>query len=1008
WETVLLDRHIDLAVLGEGEITFAELIGKMLENDGKLPGEEILATIPGIAYVPRERKKTGAFAREVLMLDSLQDIWPQEVGIAPRLSSVGDPAYVIYTSGSTGRPKGTSTTHENVLRVVQDANYIDLNPADRVLQLSNYAFDGSVFDIFGALVNGAALVMVSREGLANLDILCGLIKKENISVFFVTTALFNALVDLRIDCFDHVRKVLFGGERVSVEHTRRALAHVGKGKILHMYGPTETTVYATCYPVDDIREQQATIPIGKPISGTLVLIVDKYQRLLPVGLAGELWIGGMGVAAGYVNNPELTRGSFEKPPAGTDPVKLLLNYYLPFTTHRSPFYHSGDLARFLPDGNIEFLGRIDQQVKIRGFRIEPGEIEWQLLKHPAIKDSVVTVCSRDIRGGDKYLCAYVVMDSARQVEVQELKEFLSRTLPEYMVPAFILVLDSLPINANGKIDLKALPEPGAGVGGRDLCLVGRDVVEGKLAEIWAELLGIEKESIGRYDDFFDLGGHSLSAAMLAPRVHKEFNVKVPLVEIFKAPTIKELAAYIKQAEQDYFAVVEPVEEKEYYAVSSLQERMFILERLEGAGTAYNLPHVLVVEGRLDKQGIENAFRCLVERHESLRTSFMLVNGQPVQRIHTRVEFKIAKVFVGVEGAVFSKKAPSSFIQPFDLAKAPLLRVGLLKIEAEKHLLMVDMHHIIADGTSITVLVKDFGAFYEGRTLAPLRIRYRDFSEWQNSQAGKAVIEKQGTWWLESFKGDIPRLNIPTYYPRPVAQSFKGESIHFIFEKEIKEGIGRLMKETGATLFMVLLAGLSVLLSRYTGDEDIVIGTAAAGRGHVDFQEVIGLFINALALRNFPAGHKTFGQFLEEVKCNTLAAFQDQVYPYGRLLEKLQLKKDAARNPLFDVELVLQNMERPRLEAGGVKFSSYEFDAKVTQVDLGFYAMEAGEIIDMTLSYCTDLFKRETVERLAGYFKEVVTAVLENPGIKLQDISISHRLERADFNQFEDDGDEFGF
>jgi amino acid adenylation domain-containing protein len=998
WATVLLDRHIDLAVQGEGEITFAELIGKMLENDGKLPEEGVLEKIPGIAYVPRERKKISLFAREVLMLDFLLDMPASETVALPRFSSVSDPAYVIYTSGSTSRPKGTMATHENVLRVVRDANYIDLNPLDRVLQLSNYAFDGSVFDIFGALVNGAALVMVNQEELANLDLLCELIKKEIISVFFVTTALFNALVDLRIDCFDHVRKVLFGGERVSVEHTHRALAHMGKGKILHMYGPTETTVYATYYPVDDIREQQATIPIGKPISGTLVFIVDKYRRLLPIGLAGELWIGGMGVAAGYLNNLQLTNEAF---------LEVQEPFFKKVSGPRR-VYKSGDLARWLFNGRIEFLGRIDQQVKIRGFRIEPGEIEWQLLKHPVIKEAVVTVGSRDIRGGDKYLCAYVVMDSGRQVEVQELKEFLSRTLPDYMVPGFILVLDSLPINPNGKIDLKALPEPGLGVGDRDRGLVGRDVVEEKLAEIWAELLGIEKEDIGSYDDFFDLGGHSLSAAMLAPRVHKEFNVKVPLVEIFKAPTIKALSTYIKQAEEDSFAAVEPAEDKEYYAVSSLQERMFVLDRLEGAGTAYNLPHVLVVEGRLDEQGIEKAFQCLIERHESLRTSFMLVNGQPVQRIYTQVEFKIAKVFAGGEGAVFSKKAPSSFIQPFDLANAPLLRVGLLKIEEEKHLLMVDMHHIIADGTSITVLVKDFVAFYEGRSLVSLRIRYRDFSEWQNSKAGNAVIEKQETWWLESFRGNIPRLNIPTDYPRPQVQSFKGESIHFIFDKEIKEGIGRLMKETGATLFMVLLAGLNVLLSRYTGDEDIVIGTAAAGRGHVDFQEIIGLFINALALRNFPAGHKTFGQFLEEVKRNTLAAFQDQAYPYGRLLEKLHLKIDAARNALFDVELVLQNMERPRLEAGGLKFSSYEFDAKVTQVDLGFYVMEIGEIIDITLSYCTDLFKRETVERLAGYFQEVMTVLLANPEIILREIAISHKLERADYNQFEDDENEFGF
>jgi amino acid adenylation domain-containing protein len=921
--------------------------------------------------------------------------------VHPVYASFSDLAYVIFTSGSTGSPKGTLTTHANVVRVVRDTNYIDLTPDDRILQLSTYAFDGSVFDIYGALLNGAVLVLVCKEDLLALDRLSGLIRKENITTFFITTALFNTLVDLNIETFDHLRSVLVGGERISVEHTRKALDRMGKGKILNMYGPTETTVFATYYPVNEIPGRQGTIPIGRPVSNTSIYIFDKYLHPQPIGVVGELWIGGDGNARGYLNNPELTNSKFQVPnykaPAG-HPLSFSASQLLSFS-----LYRTGDLARWLPDPAargayiIEFIGRIDQQVKIRGFRIEPGEIEAQLLKHELVKEAVVTIQSRNSRGGDNFLCAYVVVRSVEQrtVGTEELKQYLLKYLPDYMVPAFFMILAGLPTTRSGKIDRNALPGPGIGAVG--MFVLPRDPTEKKLAGIWAELLGIEKNEISINDDFFELGGHSLSAAGLASRVHKEMNVKIPMAEIFKGPSIKELSNYIKQAEQDVFAAIEPVEEKEYYALSLMQERLFVLEQLEDIHTAYNLPHVMMVEGELDHLVLEKAFCDLIARHESLRTSLVLVEGRPYQRIHKDVEFNIEY-----------DDSIKNFVRPFDLSRAPLFRVGLIKEAEKKHILMVDMHHIISDGSSITVLVKDFAALYQGRSLPRLMIRYRDFSGWQHSPAGRAALEKQETWWLETFKKDIPVLDLFTDYPRPPVQSFKGESLHFTFEKEVKERIYQLMKETNTTLYMVLLAALNVLLFRYSGAEDIVIGTAAAGREHVDFQQVIGLFINALAMRNYPQGHKTFGEFLEEVKQNAAAAFQDQGYPYGLLLEKLKVKKDVGRNPLFDVELVVQNMEEPRWETKDLSFSPYDYEPGVTQVDMGFYVMEAGDQIHVNLVYCTDLFKKETIERLIGYFKEIITCLLDDPGIRLADIIIAHHLEPAAHDRFEDDEQDFGF
>jgi acyl carrier protein len=507
--------------------------------------------------------------------------------------------------------------------------------------------------------------MIEKENLLVLDQLTELIRREKITVFFVTTALFNAMVDLKIDCLDKIRKVLFGGERVSLRHAEKALEYLGKDRVIHVYGPTETTVYATYFFINSINRGLGTIPIGKPISNTTVYILDRYLKPVPRDIAGEIYIGGDGVARGYLNRPELTCEKFKiksgkgKKVPGKNYMQSCNHASMQYHAYphypitplpHSPIYQTGDLARWLPDGNIEFIGRIDHQVKLRGFRVELGEIESQLVSHPAVKETVVIVM--EDQTGDKYLCAYIVT-SQPGLEL-ELKKYLSHFMPDYMIPSYFVPIEKIPLTPNGKIDRSALPEPETGKTGKNY-IAPRDEIERKLVEIWAEVLGRDvlhssqlRESISIDDDFFNLGGHSLKATVLAAKIHKTLNVKLSLVDIFSAPLIRKLSTIIKKETKNQFAAIQPVEMKDSYPLSSAQRRLYILQQLETNTTAYNIPQVVVLEGVIDKIRLQDTLNRLIRRHESLRTSFAQVEEEPVQKIHKKVKFEIEFYQVEVE------------------------------------------------------------------------------------------------------------------------------------------------------------------------------------------------------------------------------------------------------------------------------------------------------------------------------------------------------------------------
>ncbi|WFA84861.1 non-ribosomal peptide synthetase [Paenibacillus amylolyticus] len=873
-----------------------------------------------------------------------------------------DLACVIYTSGTTGKPKGNLVSHRNIVRVVQNTNYIDITNRDHVLQLSSYSFDGAIFDIFGALTNGARLVLVPRETLLEIGLLADLIQRQRISVMFITTAFFNVLVDVNVHCFRDVRAILFGGERVSVGHVRKALAHLGAGRLNHVYGPTESTIFTTYLPVDFVDESALTVPIGRPISNTTVYIVDSRNKLLPIGVVGELCVGGEGLVRGYNNRPELTAEKF---------------VHNPFTSGER-MYRTGDLAKWLPDGTIEYVGRTDDQVKIRGFRIELGEIETQLQKVEGIRKT--TVFARENVSGEKQLCAYYEADC--ELPAAELKSVLSQELPAYMIPTYLIQLERLPLTTNGKVDRRSLPAPEESLQPGEGHTPPRTPLEANLAEIWKSVLGLEH--IGVHDNFFDLGGHSLRATTLVSKVHQELNVELPLRDVFRYSTIEQMALALSRIEEHSFSSIPLVGARAYYPLSSAQKRLFILNQLEGAEQSYNMPGVLLLEGSIDHSLLEKAFRGLIQRHETLRTGFEVVKGEAVQRIYESVDFSVVCRHANEEEA---SAVVQAFIRPFDLAKPPLLRAELVELAADRYLLMFDMHHIISDGVSMDVFVEELVRLYGGESLEPLHIQYKDYAVWQQSDEQKIQLKREEAYWLDRYRGELPVLEMPTDYPRPAVQSYEGHTLTSFVDEATNEGLKQLAAQRGTTLYMVLLAAYTVLLHKYTGQDDLIVGTSIAGRTHGDTQPLIGMFVNTLAIRNYPASEKTFLSYLEEVKETTIGAYEHQNYPFEELVDKVQVSRDLSRNPLFDTMFSLQNLEESEFELEGLKLSPYPSEYGMAKFDLSVDVTEENGGLECNFEFATALYKESTIRRLSIHFGHLLAAIVSHPNAKIAELDL---------------------
>ncbi|HEY0065826.1 MAG TPA: amino acid adenylation domain-containing protein, partial [Flavisolibacter sp.] len=905
----------------------------------------------------------GVFLMD-LQLDTLAgSVEMPEVSVTP--SSV---AYVMYTSGSTGNPKGVMVEHRGVVRLVKSANYVNLTGEEVLLAVGSVSFDAATYEYWSMLLNGGKLVMSRKEVVLDTSLLAQEIRNHKVSMMLFTTGWLNQLIDEHIEVFEGLETLLTGGDKISLPHIKRLRDRYPQMQIVNGYGPTENTTFSLAHNIGTVQEN---IPIGKPLSNSTAYILDAQQQLVPVGVVGEICVGGDGLAQGYLNNPGLTAEKF-------------VSHSLPFIGE-TRLYKTGDLGKWTEDGVVEFLGRRDAQVKIRGYRIELGEIEAALLSCDKVSSAVVMALSN--AAGEKELAAYLV--GSGDLDLAAIRARLGRTLPGYMRPAHFIQLTELPLTSSGKVDYKRLPEPGQlGLSPGVEYIAPRNQTEEKLVAIWQDILG--KERVGVKDDFFELGGHSLRASRLANQVHRVFEVKLALNTFFERPTLEEQARIIAQSIKTGYLDIEKAPHREYYPLSSAQKRIFFLQEFAPQSSSYNIPMVNYLGREVDPERIATVLRQLIARHESLRTSFEKIDGAVMQKIHSDAPFELdTHECRPQEFDAYLQ----SYIRPFNLAQAPLLRSSLVHVTGVGYAWIVDIHHIISDGTSQQVLTDDFLRLYRGENLPELRLQYRDFSEWQNNLQESGELEKQKEYWRSQFTGSISRLNLPTDRPRPSAFSFEGDVHSFVLDKELTAQVRAFCRQTHGTLQMALLSVLNVLFHRYSGQQDITIGCGIAGRRHPDLERIVGMFVNTLAIRNYPGAEKTFEQFYKEVSSACLAAYENQDVQFEDLVDMLQVERDPSANPIFDVTLVVQNFVQSK-EDKSVLLTEVEEVAELShqgnrtaKFDMSWFVFELEEDIYINLEYYSAIFDASTIGRMAQHFTNVLRAAISSPSALLAQVQV---------------------
>jgi amino acid adenylation domain-containing protein len=897
--------------------------------------------------------------------------------------SAANLTYIIYTSGSTGEPKGVAVSHQAINRLVFNAGYVNLNATDVVAQAANASFDAITFELWGGLLSGARVHIISQEQLLEPARLAKVLREEQVTAMFLTTALFNQMGRQQPAGFYGVKQLLFGGQQVAPQWVRAVKDSGYAGRLIHVYGPTETTTFATWHEVDEVEAGVVTIPIGKAIGNTEAHILDQRLAAVPVGVSGELYIGGVGLARGYWDRPGLTAERFVPHPFGEAGGERL--------------YRTGDVARYREDGAIEFIGRLDEQVKVRGYRIELGEIENALTTHPAVAESAV-LARTDEEGTEKWLVGYLVLDqSTEPPSVGELRQYLQQQLPEYMIPAQFVLLAELPLTPNGKVDRRALPAPDqARPESAAEYTAPRTSVEEILASIFQRVLRVERAGI--HDNFFELGGHSLTVMQVISLIHKELDAVVTVRDMFTSPTVAEIAEIIGQAERSSHSSVEKLAEDVYYDLSYGQKQVWISCQIAGNATPYNVPVAYAIEGELNLDAFERALETIVARHESLRTSFVLVNDEPKQKIHDDIGFKVSFRDLTKDTrneAIARRIANEEAALPFVLETGPLVRARMLKLAKTKHVFLLTMHHIVTDGWSINNLLKELVILYHAfnrnqeSPLQPLRIQYKDYVSWQKQLAREKGMEDHEDYWLEKLAGKLPVLNLPIDKIRPAVKTFNGDLALFAIDKQTAAGLYQLSRDHNATLFMTLLASLYALFYRYTGQEDIIIGSPISGRNHSDLEDQIGLFFNMLALRATVNGEQSFKQLLESTRQNTLEAYEHQQYQLDFLLAKLNPERGAERHGLFDAVITLQNQTAKQAPVETqLNLARFQQTVKTSEYDICFLFTETGEKILVTINYNTDLFVAETIDSMWFRYAQLLEQVVADRAVLLLDLELS--------------------
>ncbi len=977
------------------------------------PAPEMIVSVLGVllaggAYLPLDPDLPSE-RRAYMLHDAAPALLLTQAGFAERLADTGVPllcvdaeagsiaqesdrapesgvgpdnlAYVIYTSGSTGRPKGVLVAHRGVGNTLLELGRVyGVGPGDRNLLFAPLHFDSSVAEMFVALVNGAELVVTRREDVLPGEDLLRTLREERIT--HVKT-MPSALAVTPVEPLPELRSIGTGGEMLPAEVVRRW----GAGRrFLSGYGATEASIRmaATAYTCEDGRDP----PVGHPVPNTQLYVLDRWLEPAPVGVAGELYIGGVGVVRGYLGRPDLTAERFLPDPHRGVPGARL--------------YRTGDVGRRRADGEIDFLGRTDHQVKVRGYRVELGEIEAMLRAHARVKEAVVLL--REDVPGQQRLVAYVTGEDGAGPTAAELREHVAEQAPDYMVPRAYVVLDRLPVTPNNKIDRRALPAPEWT--DAEEYVAPRTAVEEVLAGIWAEVLGVERVGVG--ENFFDLGGHSLLATRVVSRIREVLSVELPLRTLFEEPVVAGLAERVealRRAGQPVLPPVLPVERRGALPLSFAQERLWFLDRLQPGSGFYNIPRALRLEGELAPRALEGALGEIVRRHEALRTTFAEVEGVAAQVVVPFGGFALpvedlSGLEDGERAAVVKRRVTEHAARPFDLERGPLFRAALLRLNAEEHVLLLCVHHVVSDGWSMGVLFGElsalYGAYREGAEspLPELAVQYADYAAWQREQLEGEALERQIGYWKERLAGAPELLELPTDHPRPAVQTYRGATEPVALPGELLERLEALARREGVTLYMVLLGAFQVLLSKYAGSEDVVVGSPIAGRTRGEVEGLIGFFVNTLVLRTDLSGDPGFREVLRRVREGTLGAYEHQEVPFEKLVAELQPERSLSHSPLFQVMFALQNaggaegtLPGLRLQGLGAEQESAKFD-----LSLGLATTPQGLLGDV--SYSTELFERGTIARMVGHLERVLEQVARDAEVRLSGVELLGEAERA--------------
>lgn len=920
-----------------------------------------------ILSLTRYGEQLPAYTQPLIFLDNSVSITPTSMDTplsAPFYGS--DAAYMLYTSGSTGTPKGVIGTHGNVLNRLQWMwGKFPFKSGEVCCFKTSTNFIDSIWEMFGPLLRGVPSVIISESEVRDIRRFLRLLKEHEVTRLVVVPSLLQLLLDTGVTIQSELptlRYFIVSGEELSSHLVRQfRLSTTVQTKLINLYGSSEVTADATWYDTAALEEGVQRVPIGKPIDNTFIYILNEQLRQVPIGVVGELYIGGSGVAQGYYRRPEMNEERFICDPFHPESDLKL--------------FRTGDLGRYLKDGNIEYLGRMDSQVKINGVRIEINEIESNVLKCERIREAAVTL---DDAG--KTLCVHY----SGEIRPSALKLWLKERLPRHMIPASFVVHERLPRLPNGKLDRKQLLDCA-----ETPTLVQEEApsnsIESKLVEIWKSLF--QRETIGTNVDFYEYGGHSLKAALLTFRIYEFFHVQIPLTRVMEGCTIQELALWIQEAERSSMPPINKIGEMEEYPASSAQARLYVVHQLGKGDTAYNLPGVMQIKGHVNPERLESSLQKLIERHDILRTSVHFVDARIIQRIQAKIAWKLPIIQKHEEEV---EKQIELFIQPFDISRAPLFRALLIQHAKDHYTLLIDLHHIIVDGTSVQLLLEEWMQLYSGAELSTPDLQYTDYAYWQQQQLHSPEMEAQRSYWHRIFQDGAPVLQLPTDHPRIQSGRRSGKHYSFQLSFDQTEELRQFGLMHDSSLFILTLAAFGVLLSRLSGQDDIVVGSVVSGRQHPALLHMPGVFINNLALRLKPENGLTFIDFLRRVRNTVFGALEHQDYPYEELAATLKLEREKNRGPLFDVMMNWHNYESAALsEDEGLSLFALSPPSTGAKYDMTLNAWESEGVIHFQMEYDSTLFKEETIDRWSQYMLHIIQTLMRHSELPLSRIPVIH-------------------